>query len=89
MIDSSTLKGTAVEEAAIRICKENDVPFVVATSKEADLLPLVHGFKQIYTKDKLPEKARVVVCGVGVDSTLFGPDVEVLLEVTNKSVDTE
>lgn len=89
MLDMSTLKESAVEEAAIKLCREKAVPYVVATDKEADLLPLVHGYKMIFTKEKLPEKYRAIVCGVGVDPSHFGPSMEIILAIINKGVDTD
>lgn len=81
MLDVSNLRDTVVEQAAIKLCREKEVSFVVATDKEADLLPLVHGYKKIYTKDRLPDRTRAVICGAGVNPRMFGPEKDILLVI--------
>lgn len=85
MLDASNLKDTVVEHAAMKLCREKKVPFVVATRKEADLLPLVHGYKRVYTVEKLPAEDKAVICGIGVNPRGLGPEKEILLVIMRSS----
>lgn len=61
LFEANNVSENVLEEAAIRISKNYNIP-IITTTKRMTLMRITHSYREIYTPDILPLKHRNVLC---------------------------